>query len=295
MITAGARPSDAQARTRLWRHSLVQFLRSGDWWRHLLLVIVSFFLFLPMFVTVIISAKDINQFNQSPIMPTFPLHWENYATAAQMVVHYIINSVVISGLTCGGVLLVSSLTAYVFARFSFPGKGFLYQAILILLMIPPILTLVPSFLLVKNLGLLNSWGALILPWLAAGQAFAIFVLRTFYENMPEEVFEAARIDGAGELTVFFRIAAPLSKSILGVVAVLNVLSTWNNYIWPLVTMQSDNLFPLALGLTAFRQAYYTLWGPLMAGYVIGSIPLIILFAFTSKLFVEGLSSGALKL
>src|SRR5207244_2922000 len=114
---------------------------------------------------------------------------------------------------------------------TFPGKGLIYQVILVLLMIPPILTLVPTFLLTKNLHLLNTWGALILPYMASGMAFAIFILRTFYEGMPEEVFEAARIDGAGELTVFFRIAAPLSKSILGVVAVLNILSTWNNYVW----------------------------------------------------------------
>ncbi|HEY8284579.1 MAG TPA: carbohydrate ABC transporter permease [Chloroflexota bacterium] len=272
-----------------------KFLRSGDWWRHLLLIIVCIFLFIPMALTVVISTKTISQFNLAPLTVTFPLHWDNYVTAGQFVVHYVFNSIIISGVTCLGVLFVGSLTAYVFARFTFPGKGFLYQAILVLLMIPPILTLVPAFLLVKNLHLLNTWGALILPYMAFGMAFAIFILRTFYEGMPEELFEAARIDGASEFTVFIRIAAPLSKSILGVVAVLNILGTWNNYVWPLVTIQSDNLFPLALGLTAYRQAYYTLWGPLMAGYVIGTIPLIVLFAFTSKLFVDGLSGGALKL
>jgi ABC-type glycerol-3-phosphate transport system permease component len=274
---------------------MAKFVRSGDWWRHLLLIIVCIFLFIPMALTVVISTKTINQFNVAPLTVTFPMHWDNYQVAGQFVMHYVFNSIIISGLTCLGVLLIGSLTAYVFARFEFPGKGFIYQAMLVLLMIPPILTLVPTFLLTKDLHLLNTWGALILPYMAAGLAFAIFILRTFYESMPEELFEAARIDGAGELSVFFRIAAPLSKSILGVVAVLNILGTWNNYVWPLVTIQSDNLFPLALGLTAYRQAYYTLWGPLMAGYVIGTIPLIILFAFTSKLFVDGLSAGALKL
>lgn len=290
-----AHPSRGGVPTHRQRTMLQRFFISGDWWRHLLLIIVSFFLFLPFIITLIISLKDRNEFSASALTPTLPLHWENYLTVGHIVLHYVFNSIVISGTTCAGVLLISSLSAYVFARFPFPGDRFLFQAILILLMIPPVLLLVPSFLLVQNLHLLNNWGALILPWIAAGQAFAIFVLRTFYENMPEELFEAARIDGAGELTVFFRIAAPLSKSILGVVAVLNVLGTWNDYIWPLVTMQSDTLFPLALGLTAFRQIYYTVWGQLMAGYVIGSIPLIILFAFTSRLFVEGLAAGALKL
>jgi multiple sugar transport system permease protein/raffinose/stachyose/melibiose transport system permease protein len=134
-----------------------------------------------------------------------------------------------------------------------------------------------------------------LPYIAGGQVGAIFILRTFYANMPEELFEAARIDGAQETTVFFRIAMPLSQSILGVVAVFNVLGTWNQFIWPLVVLQSNNLYPLALGLYAFRNQYYTVWGDLMAGYVIGAVPLIILFAFTSRLFVEGLQAGALKL
>ncbi|GAC1430483.1 MAG: carbohydrate ABC transporter permease [Chloroflexota bacterium] len=291
-MAATARPSAGAPPRRTGFHYL---LSSGDWWRHLLLAFVSFLLFFPFIITVIISFKDRNQFSAAPLVPTTPLHWENYVAVARIVGRYILNSVIVSGLTCLGVLAVASLTAYVFARFPFPGKRFLFQAILILLMIPPVLILVPSFLLVQNLRLLNTWAALILPWIAAGQAFAIFVLRTFYENMPEELFEAARIDGASELTVFARIAAPLSKSILGVVAVLNVLGTWNNYIWPLVTIQSDDLFPLALGLTAFRQIYYTVWGQLMAGYVLGSIPLIILFAFSSRLFVEGLAAGALKL
>lgn len=277
------------------RTPLRQFIASGDWWRHALLIIISLFLFFPFIITLIISAKDLSQFSIAPFKLTFPVHLENYVDAGQVVVPYIVNSVVVSGIACAGVLVVSSLTAYTFARFDFPGKEVLYYAILALLMIPGILTLVPRFVLVKDLHLLNTWWALILPWIAGGQVFAIFILRTFYESMPKELFEAARVDGAGELRVFIGIAVPLSQAILGVVAIFNVLATWNDFIWPLVTISSENLDTLALGLYQFRSQYYTVWGVLMAGYVIGTIPLIILFAFTSKLFVEGLAQGGIKL
>jgi multiple sugar transport system permease protein/raffinose/stachyose/melibiose transport system permease protein len=274
---------------------LRRLLHSGDWWRHAALIIITIFLFIPFIVSLIISFKDLNQFAVNPYGITFPLHWDNYAAAWDSVHTYILNSVIVSGTTVIGVVIVAALSAYVFARFEFPGKQLLFYLILSLIMIPGILTLVPSFVLVKNLGLLNTWGALILPFIAGGQVGAIFILRTFYEAMPEELFEAARIDGAGEVTIFARIAMPLSQSILGVVAVFNVLDTWNQFVWPLVVLQSDNLFTLALGLFSYRNLYYTAWGQLMAGYVIAAVPLIILFAFTSRLFVEGLAAGALKL
>ena len=266
-----------------------------DWWKHLLLVIISVFLFFPFVVTIVISFKDMNQFSVQPFWPTFPIHWENYTEAGEIVIPYIFNSVIVSGATCFGVVLIGALTAYVFASFSFPGREILYYLILVLLMIPGILTLVPSFVVVRDLRLLDTNWALILPWIASGQVFAIFILRTFYAAMPKDLFEAARLDGAGELGIFARIAVPLSKSILGVVAIFNILGTWNDFLWPLITISSQESYPLVLGLYRFQSQYYTVWGPLMAGYVIGTIPLVILFAFTSSLFVQGLAAGGIKL
>ncbi|MGH2558379.1 MAG: carbohydrate ABC transporter permease [Thermomicrobiales bacterium] len=290
-----APPADMSSAPDRRRSEFRRFLASGDWWKHALLIIVSFFLFFPFIITLIISTKDMNQFSVAPFRPTFPMHWENYREAGEVVLPYIFNSIVTSGIACFGVVLIGSLTAYVFARFDFPGKELLYYAILVLLMIPGILTLVPSFVVVRDLHLLDTRWAMILPWIAGGQVFAIFILRTFYESMPRELFEAARIDGAGELAIYARIAVPLSQSILGVVAIFNILGTWNDFLWPLITLSSDELYPLVLGLYRFQSQYYTVWGTLMAGYVIGTIPLIILFAFTSKLFVEGLASGSIKL
>lgn len=281
-----AHASDGKSRSRMLRE---------DWWKHLLLIIIGIFLFFPFVITIIISFKDMNQFSVEPFWPTFPLRWGNYTEAGEIVIPYIFNSIIVSGVTCFGVVLIGSLTAYVFASFAFPGRELLYYMILVLLMIPGILTLVPSFVVVRDLGLLDTNWALILPWIAGGQVFAIFILRTFYEAMPKDLFEAARIDGAGELSIYARIAVPLSKSILGVVAIFNILGTWNDFLWPLVTISSQDSYPLVLGLYRFQSQYYTVWGPLMAGYVIGTIPLVILFAFTSRLFVQGLAAGGIKL
>ena len=266
-----------------------------DWWKHLLLLIISFFLFFPFLVTLSISFKDLDQFATQPFWPTFPLTWSNYREAGGIVIPFIVNSIVICGITCVGVVLIGALTAWVFATYEFPGREILYYLILALLMIPSILTLIPTFVVVSRLHMLDTRWALILPWIAGGQVFAIFILRTFFAALPKDLFEAARLDGAGELAIFARIGLPLSKSILGVVAIFNILGTWNDFLWPLVTLTSKDIFPLVLGLYRFQSEYYTIWGPLMAGYVIGTIPLIILFMFTSKLFVQGLAAGGIKL
>ena len=269
--------------------------RTGDWWRHLGLVGFLFFMFLPFIITIIISFKDIPQFDHYPFTITIPLHPENYLEAWRIVSRYILNSLITSSTSVVGMVILAAISAWAFARYPFPGREFFFFGVLALLMVPGELTLIPAFLLVKDLGLLNTRWVLIAPYIAGGQVFAIFILRQFFEALPGEMFEAARIDGANELQVFRHIGIPLSQSILGVVAIMHVLSTWNDVIWPLVTLRSNELMTLTIGLYAFRTAWYTIWGPLMAGYVIASIPLIILFAFTSRLFVEGLSSGAIKM
>ncbi len=269
--------------------------RTGDWWRHLGLLGFLFFMFLPFIITIIISFKDIPQFDHYPFTITIPLHPENYLEAWRIVSRYILNSLITSGTSVVGMVILAAISAWAFARYPFPGRELFFFGVLALLMVPGELTLIPAFLLVKDLGLLNTRWVLIAPYIAGGQVFAIFILRQFFEALPGEMFEAARIDGANELQVFRHIGIPLSQSILGVVAIMHVLSTWNDVIWPLVTLRSNELMTLTIGLYAFRTAWYTIWGPLMAGYVIASIPLIILFAFTSRLFVEGLSSGAIKM
>ncbi len=290
--------SAARTETReLYRRSRSEqvgvFLR-GDWWR---IIVLGLFLvggIAPLVMAFLISLKTIPQFARQPFALTFPLHWENYGFAFEIVLEFIRNSVIISGVTVVGVLLLASLSAYAFGILEFPGRQVLFYLVLSLMMVPSAMTLIPSFVLVKDLGLMNTYWAMILPWIASGQVFAMFILRTFFESLPKELFDAARIDGASEWQGYWRIALPLSKSMLGVAAILNILGTWNNLIWPYLTVQKQALLPLTPGLWAYQTEYFTRYGLTMAGLLIGSIPLVLLFVFTSRWFVAGLTSGAIK-
>jgi len=163
-------------------------------------------------------------------------------------------------------------------------------------MIPGVLTLVPAFLLIKSFGLLNTYWALILPYVSGGQILAIFILRSFIASLPEELFESARIDGARTWDLYAKITLPLSTPILVTIAIMNVLGTWNDYIWPLVTIPDGRRWTISVGIVSFGSQYGGLenWGPMFAGYVIASLPLIILFMFTMRYFIAGLTSGAIK-
>jgi len=259
------------------------------------LAILAVLTFYPFVIMLFISFKDISQFDHARFTLTFPLHWENYPIAWKQMSRYILNSIYISTGTVIGVLICGTLTAYALARFNFPGKMFFYYAIISLMMIPGILTLIPSFVLVWYLGLINTRWGLWLPYIAGGQIFVIFVLRTFFASIPEDLFESARIDGASELQSFWHIALPLSEHMVATLAVLNILGTWNDIIWPLLVITRDELRTITIGLLAFQSMYVTQWGILFAGYVIAALPLLIAFMFTSRLFIEGLTSGAIKM
>ncbi len=263
---------------------------------HLLLVIFAICTFYPLVFTVFTSFKDNSQFFSTFWGPAFPLHGSNYSDAWLQLYPVLLNTIFVGVISAFGVVFLASLSAYVFARHRFPGSSVLFYAIIALLMIPSVLTLIPLFLLVKSLSLLNTYWVLILPYIAGGQAFAIFVLRSFMAALPEEIFESARIDGASEFLIYRRIAVPMAKPILGTLAILALLGTWNDYIWPSVTLRNPALWTISLKLVSFSSQWASLqqYGPMFAGYVIASVPLLILFMFTMRLFIEGLASGAIK-
>lgn len=263
---------------------------------HIVLVVLGLITFYPLVFTLFTSFKDNSQFYSTFWGPAFPLHWTNYTDAWRRLDDSILNTVIVGVVSAVGVTFFGSLAAYVFARHHFPGRDFLFFAIIALLMIPGVLTLIPTFLLVKDMGLLNTYWVLILPYIAGGQAFAIFVLRSFIASQPEEIFESARIDGASEFTIYSLITVPMAKPILGTLAILSLLSTWNDYIWPSVTLRNPELWTISLQLVSFSSQWASLqqYGPMFAGYVIASIPLFVLFIFTMRLFIEGLATGAIK-
>lgn len=271
-------------------------LRSrGDFARIAVLTFLGVLTFIPFISTLIISFKSVPQFNHQPFLPTFPMHFRNYVVAFNSTYLYILNSVYVAAVAVALTLIVACASAYAFARFDFPLKQPLYMAFIGLLMIPPLLSLVTRFIMIRNLGMINTHWALIAPFVSGGQVFMIFVAKTFFETLPEDLFESARLDGASEMRILWNIALPMSRPIIWTLAVLNVQSNWNNILWPLITLSDRSKFPVSVGLLYFQGQYVADRGPMMAGYIIASIPMMVLFTVASRQFVEGMSSGALKL
>lgn len=260
----------------------------------LLLLAVLILTLYPFFFMIMTAFKDNSEFVYQFWWFATPLHWSYLTNAAAEMWRYIVNSAIVATATIIGVLGTSTLAAYAFARFIFKGREFWYYSILAMMMVPSILTLVPSFVLVKNLGLLNTLWGLILPYIAGGEVLAIFILRAFFASLPNELFEAARIDGASHLQAFARIALPLTKPVLGTIAIVNLIAVWNDYVWPLLVIGDDSLRTLALGLTFYTTRHQTSWGPLMSGYTIGTLPLLLVFLVSVRYFIQGLTAGALK-
>ncbi|MEI8064754.1 MAG: carbohydrate ABC transporter permease, partial [Verrucomicrobiota bacterium] len=204
------------------------------------------------------------------------------------------NSVFISTSVTLVVLILGLCAAYFFARLKMPLSGAFWNAILILMMMPMIANLVPLFRLLADLSLLNTLAALILVGAAAGQVFSIFVLRNFVADIPGDLYEAAEIDGANHFQQLRNVVVPLSGPILGTVGVMQFVSAWNEFVLPLIVMRDHARLPVMVQLLRMSGEYIKFWGPLMAGYALASIPIVLLFVFSMKLFVRGLTEGAVK-
>lgn len=261
------------------------------------LIFLCFVIFYPLISMGFMSLKSSFQFYQRTWLPTIPFQFDNYILAFQIVGPYIVNTIYVAALTSIGAIFLSSLSAFVFARFHFPGKQLLFYLIISLMMIPGVLNLVPQYMMVRTFGLLNTRWVLILPGIAGGQVFGIFLLRSFFAGIPDELFECARMDGATTFYSFRKIALPLARSILLTLVIMNTLNTWNAIVWPLVTLSDERLYTVSVGLAFFNESTYEqgMYGPMFAGYIIISMPLLILFIFANKQFVSGLTSGAIKL
>jgi ABC-type glycerol-3-phosphate transport system permease component len=234
---------------------------------------------------------------QSPISSPSPLKrlTQSYVYAWEVLRPYVLNTLFVCVATAFGVVLFGSVSAYVFSRYKFPGHRALFLVVLSFMMIPGVLTLVPSFLWVKQLGLLNSYWVLILPYIAGGQIFAIFVFKGFFDGLPGELFESARMDGAGHFSQYWHLVLPLSKQIIAVVLIVNVLGTWNNFLWPFITNTDSKYHVISSGLfTMSSSSVAANYASMYAAYVLASIPMLILFIYATKPFMSGVTSGAFK-
>jgi multiple sugar transport system permease protein len=266
---------------------------------YLLLSIGAVIAVFPFFWMISTSLMSLGEAQGTRLIPS-ALHPENYVNAWQEAKFslYIWNSVRISLLTLAGELTVSILAAYAFARIKFPGRDVIFGILLSTLMIPIMVTIIPNFLTVTWLGRIgplqwiNNWPALTVPFM--GNIFSIFLLRQFFIQIPDELFDSAQIDGAGHLRFLWSVVLPLSKAPLMVVVILSTIGTWNALAWPLLVTNSPDWRPVTVGLYSFIDEAGQMLNLMMAGAFIVIIPILVLYFFTQKQFTESISRSGLK-
>ncbi len=258
-------------------------------------LVFLFLSFIPIILMIILSLKSNAQiYSDFWSLPT-QLNWSNYNKAIGMLIPNMINTMIVVSVATFVTVLLSANGGYVFAKLNFPGKNILFFAILALMMVPGVLTLTPQFTLMQTYGIYNTWWALILPWVSGGQVFGILLCRTFMQELPTEVFESARIDGCNEVKSLFKMAIPLSKPILATIVVMKMIDYYNDFIWPLMAIESNSKQVITVAIRVFQSASGTVdIGSMVAGFVFATLPLLILFSGTSRLYMEGLTSGAVK-
>jgi multiple sugar transport system permease protein len=243
-------------------------------------------------VTSLETASEAQRF--PPVLIPKALHFSNYVDAWNSLPfgHFFLNSFLYSSATVAGNLLFCSLAAYAFARLRFIGSNLLFVLLLVTLMVPFQVVLIPTFLIVRHLGLVDSVGGLIVPNLCG--VFGIFLLRQFFQSLPVELEEAARIDGASRLGVFFKIVLPLSAPVLATLAIIQFMWSWNDFLWPLIIITTPEHSPLQLGLSMFQGSHVTNWNLLMAGTVMSQIPMLAVFLFAQRWFIQSIAYTGIK-
>ncbi|WP_432543301.1 carbohydrate ABC transporter permease [Kineococcus sp. SYSU DK002] len=262
---------------------------------HLLLVPVALLFVLPfaqMLLTSLTPASDINRFPPAFLPSELTLSGYEKLFEQSSILRWLLNTAVVSAVAIVSHLVLCSLAGYGFARLRFPGRSFGFLAVLATIMIPSQLLMIPTYVMFARLGLVNDLGAAIVPWLAS--AFGIFLMRQFFLSLPAELEEAGRIDGCSRWGVFFRIVLPLARPALATLAIFTLLGSWNDLVWPLVAINDEDAFTLQLGLTNFQGTRRTDWSLLMAGNVVATLPLVLLFLLAQKQFVATMASAGLK-
>lgn len=244
-----------------------------------------------------------SSFKDSGRIFLFPPQWipdpwrpENYAKVFEQIpfLRFYWNTIWVTGLAMGGQILAASLVAFGFARLRFPGRDLLFLILLSTIMIPYHVTLIPTFVLFRMLGWLDTYAPLILPYWLGGGAFYVFLLRQFYMRLPLDLDDAARIDGATTFGIYRRVILPQAKPALGVVAVFTFLGHWNDFFNPLIYLNTTDKYTLALGINLFRSYQTTQWNLLMAASVMVTAPCIVLYAMAQRYFIQGIVFTGLK-
>jgi multiple sugar transport system permease protein len=263
---------------------------------HLILLVGSLFFVAPMLFMVSTSLKAMRQISRFP--PEWipdPFIWGNYPGVFDYApMHkYFINTMIIAVPTVVGAVFTSALAAYAFARLRAPGKNALFLLVLSTLMLPSVVTLVPTYILFAKLQWVGTFRPLVIPALA-GSAFNIFLLRQFFMTIPRELEDAALIDGCSRLRIFLSVIVPLAKPVLATVTIFAFMGAWNDYLGPLIYLGNQDQYTLTLGLQAFVQYHRAEWGMLMAASTMMVAPVILIFFFAQKNFVQGITLTGIK-
>ncbi|HEX2032544.1 MAG TPA: carbohydrate ABC transporter permease [Chloroflexota bacterium] len=284
-----------RASRRDWRSMVL-----GAVAKHGVLWIFSFFFILPWFWMLTTSLKTQAQVVQIPIqwLPN-PVQWANYPNAFfrdpnQPLLIYLWNSVYVAALSVVGAVISNTLVAYGFARLRWPGRDLVFFLVIATLLIPFAVVMIPLYVLWNGFGLINTYAPLIVPtWLAS--PFFVFLLRQFFMTIPQEISESARIDGASELRILWDVIVPLSRPALAVVALIQFINSWGDFLGPLIFLQDKIVFTIAIGLRNMQNAYgLSNFGEIMAASVVTVLPVIVIFFLAQRTFIQGIAVTGLK-
>ncbi len=268
----------------------------GAWWIYALLILGLILLVGPCIWMILGSFKTTGELRQVP--PTWlPEQWTtaNYQDlfSRQNFLRFFINSSVVASFVTAGNVVFCSMLGYALAKLSFPGKRILFIVVLATLMVPAVVTFMPLFVLVANLGLVNTHAGMILPFMVG--AFGVFLMRQFIGGIPDELLDAARVDGAGEHYIFWRIVMPLCGPALATLTILTFLASWNSFLWPLVVATGEDMFtlPVAVAFLATGQTETNV-ALLMAGSVVVILPILVVFILLQRHFTQGIAMTGIK-
>jgi ABC-type glycerol-3-phosphate transport system permease component len=252
-------------------------------------------LMFPMYWMLRVSVASTSELSNLPVR-LWPQEWlwENYVRpwSQYPFARWLWNSVVIAGVSVALTVIINLCAGYAFAKLRFPGRNLLFLLILSTLMVPVQVIMVPQFQIVVDLGLLNSTGGVVLPRLA--EAFGLFMARQFFMAIPDELLDAAKCDGAGHIRAFRKIVLPLSKPLIAVLVIFTFMWRWNEFVWPLIVLTDPNSYTLPVGLQFLIGQFSTNFGPLLAMSFLSILPMLIVFAFFQRYFVEGVARTGIK-
>lgn len=278
--------------------------KSGASWRNLkggnlliwgLLVVGALIMVFPlywMFATAIRPREELFS-GEFRLLPS-DLIWSNFSQAWGKLPFalFYLNSILIALIAVAATVFINLLAGYTFAKYEFPGRNILFLLLISTLMIPIQVIMVPEFLIVSALGWVNTYAGVIAP--RAAEAFGIFMVRQFMVSIPDELIEAARLDGAGEFKIFWKVILPLSWPVVAVLTIFTFMWRWNDFAWPLVVLQDREAYTVPLGLNLMKGQFFTDWTGIMSMSLVSILPMLVVFIFFQRYFIQGIASTGIK-